>query len=98
RYGVGKEIGGAVYVHRRYQDLLGPAVEAAAARLPPGFAYTVVKVHQGTGAVSFIHSPDFDTAPEPTVGDLCTVAPDGKVRHRRQLADPYLYHHKWLFV
>ena len=24
RYGVGKEIGGAVYVHRRYEHVLGP--------------------------------------------------------------------------
>jgi hypothetical protein len=98
RYGVGKEIGGAVYVHRRYQHLLGPAVAEAAARLPPGFDYTVVKLHRRTGVVSFIHSPDFDTADEPTVGDLYTVRPDGTVTLRRQPPDPYLYHHKWLFV
>jgi hypothetical protein len=98
RYGVGKEIGGAVYVHRQYQHLLGTAVEIAAARLPPGFDYTIVKVHRRTGAVSFIHSPDFDTAPEPTVGEICIVRPEGKLQTRRQLSDPYIYHHKWLFV
>jgi hypothetical protein len=98
RYRVGKEIGGAVYVHCQYQHLLGPAVEAAAARLPPGFDYTVVKLQQRTGVVSFIHSPDFDTAPEPTVGDLCTVRADGTVQLCRQPSDPFIYHHKWLFV
>lgn len=98
RYGVGKEIGGAVYVHRQYQHLLGQAVAAAAARLPPGFDYTVVKLQRRTGVVSFIHSPDFDTAPEPTVGEIFTVHPDGKVRMQRQPSDPYIYHHKWLFV
>jgi len=98
RSGVGKEIGGAIYVQRQYQHLLGPAVVAAAARLPPGFDYTVVKVHRRTGVVSFIHSLDFDTAPERTVGDICTVRPDGTLQRRRSPADPYLYHHKWLFV
>ena len=84
RYGVGKEIGGAVYVHFQYQGLLGPAVEAAAARLPPGFDYTVVKVQRRTGVVSFIHSPDFDTAPEPVVGELWTIAPDGTARRMQK--------------
>jgi hypothetical protein len=98
RYGVGKQMGPNIYLHRAYERLLGPVVETARRHLPPGFVYTVVKYNQQTGAVSFIHSPDFDTAPEPTVGDLWTVSPTGAARLRRQLPDPYLYHHKWLFV
>jgi hypothetical protein len=98
RYGIGKEIGGAVYVHRDYEGVLGEPVRAAKARLPGGFDYTVVKYNRRTGAVSFIHSPDFDTALEPVVGEIWTIAADGTARHRPALPDPYVYHHKWLFV
>jgi hypothetical protein len=97
-YGVGKEIGGAVYVHRLYEAALGPAVAAAKAHLPDDFDYTVVKYQARTGAVSFIASPDFDTAPEPAVGESIRVDAAGNVRRRRASADPEIYHHKWLLV
>ena len=98
RYGVGKEIGGAVYLHRDYEHVIGSLVEEAKKALPTGFEYTVVKYALDTSTVSFIHSPDFDSAPEPAVGDLWTVHQDGRATFRRQPADPYIYHHKWLFV
>jgi len=98
KYGVGKDIGGAIYLHRLYEQVLGPAIERAKSHLPPGFPYTIVKYNGATGAVSFIHSPDFDTAPEPTLGDLYTVRADGTTSFRKQPADPYIYHHKWLMV
>ena len=46
----------------------------------------------------FRRSDDFDTADEPTVGDLYTVKSDGSTSFRRKSADPWIYHHKWLFV
>lgn len=98
RFGVGKEIGGAFYVHRQYEDRLGLPVVEAKAHLPADFDYQVVKYNQRTGAVSFVQSADFDTVPEPTVGDILIVSPDGQLRHRRQASDPEIYHHKWLFV
>jgi hypothetical protein len=98
RFGVGKEIGGAVYVHRLYQHVLPEAFEKAKKALPSDFEYSVVKYHLSTDAVSFIQSEDFDTAPEPTVGDVCTIRCDGTFTFRRKLADPWIYHHKWLFV
>ena len=98
RYGVGKEIGGAVYMHKSYAHLLGERIEAAKARIPQGFCYSVVKFMPATKAVSFIASPDFDVTPEPTVGDLWTVSADGPAKLRKRLADPFIYHHKWLFV
>jgi hypothetical protein len=98
KFGVGKEIGGAVYVHRRYEAVLGEAVERARERLPEGFAYTVVKWQRASGAVSFIASPDFNAAAEPVVGDVVTVGQEGGVKMRRQGADPTIYHHKWLMV
>jgi hypothetical protein len=98
RYGVGKEIGGAIYLHRSYEQLLGEEVLAAKSKLPQDFHYTIVKYQSGRGAVSFIHSPDFDEAPEPVVGASWIVYPDGTAKHYSQAADPFIYHHKWLFV
>lgn len=98
RFGVGKEIGGAIYVHKRYEDLLPDCVGEAKAQLPAGFSYHVVKYQVRSEVVSFVRCDDFDTADEPTVGDVCTVRPDGSATVRRQGKDPWIYHHKWLFV
>jgi hypothetical protein len=97
-YGIGKQLGGKVYVHRQYANQLGALIEAARPTLPADFDYIVVKFNSLTGDVSFITSPDFDTADEPVVGDVITVKPDGASRRRDQRADPQIYHHKWLFV
>ena len=98
RFGVGKEIGGAVYVHRQYESVLPAAVQNAKLFLPKDFAYTVIKYVLADDTVSFIESPDFDSADEPTVGNLYTIKNDGKASFRRKLTDPWIYHHKWLFV
>lgn len=98
RFGVGKEIGGAVYLHKLYQHVLPDGFETARRALPPNFEYVVVKYDLSTHAVSFIQSDDFDTATEPTVGDLHTIRPDGPCTFLRKLSDPWIYHHKWLFV
>jgi hypothetical protein len=98
QFGIGKEIGGAVYVHRRYEDRLGPSVIWAKRWLPEGFAYDVVKYNRRTQAVSFICCPGFDVEPEPNVEDVVIVRADGTVQRRPVPLDPYIYHHKWLFV
>ena len=97
-FGVGKEMVGCVYIHRCYESVLGDRFIAARKHLAPAFEYTVVKLNRTTGAVSFIHSPDFDSEDEPTVGDIWTIKPDGTANFRKQLSDPYIYHHKWLMV
>ena len=98
RFKVGKEIGGAVYVHKQYESLLPEAVQIAKTFLPPEFSYTVVKFKLSDETVSFIQSADFDSADEPTVGDRYTIKADGSASFRRKLHDPWIYHHKWLFV
>src|SRR4051794_6406996 len=98
RFGVGKEIGGAVYLHRAYEYLIGPEVDLAKTYLPSDFDYSVVKYSLATRLLAFVGSPDFDTHPEPTVGDSWSVTVDGEARLRKQAVDPYIYHHKWLFV
>jgi len=98
KFGVGKEIGGAVYLHRIYEDKLGNVLVVAKDKLPDGFDYQIVKYNYRTQAISFVQCMDFDSAHEPTVGELMTVGVDGNVRRRRQPRDPEIYHHKWLFV
>ena len=98
KFGVGKEIGGAVYVHRSYEGVLGDAVVKAKDALPENFDYHVVKLVVKTGAVSFIECSEFNTADEPALGAVITVQWDGKSSRRDAPLDPYIYHHKWLFV
>lgn len=96
---VGKRIGGVLYLHR---SAVGEnaLVESAAALLPDGFRYEVVKINEKSREVSFIDSPDWDTAPEPMVGDSCRVRPDtGEITFRSaRKRNPQIYHHKWMFV
>lgn len=99
KYGVGKDIGGAVYVHKTYEDVLPDAVAKAKQALPENYDYQIVKYDKNTGDVSFIQSPDFDTAAEPMVGDGMLVKADGTRKAlKNPKDDPWIYHHKWLFV
>lgn len=98
KYGVGKEIGGAIYVHRQYEDVLPGQVVVAKELLTLAFTYTVVKYDLKQEVTSFIKCIDFDCADEPTVGESVSVKKDGSVKHRRPPDDAYIYHHKWLFV
>ena len=98
KLGVGKRIGGTVYVHRSFEDLLGDSMSEAKALLPQGFEYTVVKLNETNGNYSFIHCPDFDASPEPATGHSVVVKTDGNVQLRPALSNRFIYHHKWLFV
>jgi len=98
KYGVGKEIGGAVYVHRQYETVFGDVVATAREKLTAAFEYQVVKYDARRGNISFVSSPDFDTADEPIVSEIITIKPGGAIKRRKQSADPEIYHHKWLFV
>ena len=66
--------------------------------LPENFDYHVVKLVVKTGAVSFIECSEFNTADEPALGAAITVRADGTSHRREAPSDPYIYHHKWLFV
>jgi DNA phosphorothioation-associated putative methyltransferase len=98
KHSIGKRIGGAVYVHRQYEDVLGEAMIAAKKKLPDGFEYTVIKHNEINGNFSFIYCNDFDTVHEPSTGKFAVVNSDGTLKTHAALADPYIYHHKWLFV
>jgi hypothetical protein len=98
RYSVGKDIGGSVYVHRMYEGLLPTFARTASTHLPADFDYTVVKFSERDLCVSFVLSPDFDVADEPVVSDIIRIDAGGSSRKFLQQADPFIYHHKWLFV
>ena len=64
----------------------------------------IIKINpvENGGAVTFCYSPDWKTATEPECGPmvgvtgLATGTP--KFRVTKPPADPYIYHHKWMFV
>jgi hypothetical protein len=93
----GKRVGGRIYLHRsavRARPDLAPAIERA--QLVVGhWPWDVARV--GRGEVALVQSPDFDSAAEPTVGEMLVVdLGTGDVRHRP--ARDELYHHKHLMV
>lgn len=95
KYGVGKQMGQFVYLHKNYEDQL-PNIESFKKILVknyPTFEYNIVKY--SPNVTSFIYSPDFDTANEPLVEKFVTVKIDGSHRMGRSNT---IYHHKWLFV
>lgn len=112
--GVGKSIGGNIYVHREYEHLLpqGPfapmeSFAVAKALIPKrlgGRPYTLVKYNTKTRAYTFIWLEDFDTADEPTmkIAILCLPNPQKYVGYWTRTIwppkDPWVYHHKWLMV
>lgn len=98
---VGKRIGGDLYVHKNYAVQAGvpeDILKSAMSRLPQGYDFVAVKYNAKDGSISFIESPDFDTANEPAVGNAIKVYPDGTMKQTKPLADPMIWHHKWQWV
>jgi hypothetical protein len=96
---IGKTIGYNTWVHRQYEHVFQSVfLVAAKTRIPADFDYAVVKYNSKTHAVSFIESPDFDTADEPLVGSAIRVIPTKKPKLIRASVNPLIYHHKWLMV
>lgn len=97
KFGVGKLIGGFLYLHRNYiPDLpeeLQQQIQTAATYLN-GDDFNVVKVAMNTPDVTFINSPDFDSADEPTTGPYAKVSGENVKRGNSQA----IWHHKWLWV
>lgn len=101
KYGVGKLIGGDIYVHKQYaedvvpEDIWDQAV-AILSEQCPNFSYNCIRYSPDSKVVSFQESPDFDSAREPIVGEYRTVyTQEGVVKKGRS---DYIWHHKWLWV
>lgn len=101
---VGKTMGRSTYVHKDYvgqSDVPKDAHDKALKvlhKVHPGFDYTVVKHNAETGAISFLYSPDWDTAHEPHIHDSMTVSANGAAKYNKPKFDPQIYHQKWAFV
>lgn len=95
KYGVGKQMGGALYVHSNYENVL-PDISQYKRVLKEKFSdfkYNILKYTPT--AVTFLQSPDFDTANEPMISEYVTVKEDGNAKRGKTNT---IYHHKWLFV
>lgn len=100
KYGVGKQMGSQVYLHKDYvSDVIPKKVWENALKVlsdaDSDFEYNCVMYDTKTGNVRFDEAPDFDEAREPIVGDTITVKPDGTVKRGHS---NYIWHHKWLWV
>ena len=101
KYGVGKEIGGSIYVHKQYMtrvvplDILDEAEEILYDNYPD-FEYNCIKWDKNRGSITFQEAPDFDTEREPVVGDYVTVYLD--TRKAKFGHSNYIWHHKWTWV
>ena len=95
KYGVGKDIGGEIYLHKQYESVVPDqeALKAAKEKLD-GFKYNVLKFDKN-GNFTFFNSPDFDTADEPVAGKYVRVGQDGKLKEGETKS---IWHHKWLWV
>jgi len=74
------------------------SIKTTNTHLPKDFDYAAVKHDRKTNSMSFIKSHDFDTAPEPTVGDSVKVNTDGTTKTTKALKDPWIWHHKHQWV
>jgi hypothetical protein len=103
---VGKIFGNVIYIHKSAINCL-PTRERELVEVTSkvtSLNYDIVKVDLNNSAVSFIVSPDWDSAREPRVGDVCRVQLlGGKSSYRADFylgreTNPQIYHHKWMFV
>lgn len=99
KHGVGKLIGGCLYVHRSaWNALPKDALAHALTLLPSGFDPAIAKWEAATGCLSFIQSKFFDSEDEPSIQDAIKIFPDGRCSATRAKRDPQIYHHKWNFA
>ncbi len=99
KWGVGKDIGGSLYVHVDYvpdefKQMVADArtqVSIANAQFTPN----IVRIDYKKGGVAFYDSVEFDTVQEPAAGLMVTYK-DGAVSKPRQVNQ--IWHHKWLWV
>ena len=64
------------------------------------FDFNVIKFPVAGNQVSFVECPDFDIAPEPTVGKVLnmTLVGQGETLYKMRTYNNHVYHQKHLFV
>jgi len=97
---VGKKMGDDLYFHKKYVDeyIDKDFYNELKSNLPKDFKFNIIKYNEKNETISFIYSPDFDTADEPIVSDAYKVTKTGNVTKTKEKSPPQIYHHKWMFV
>jgi len=97
---VGKKMGDDLYLHKNYANeyIDKDFYNKLKSNLPNGVEFNIIKFNSKNETISFIYSPDFDTADEPIVSNAYKVTKDGNVTLTREKSTPQIYHHKWMFV
>ena len=106
KYGVGKQMADAIYVHKNYGDRIVPQnilqkYKDVLESEFPDFQYNCLKIDNNRNRIAFQESPDFDTAREPVVGDWIAIEfLDDKFDKCKITTghSNYIFHHKWLWV
>ena len=108
KYGVGKNIGGEIYVHVNYVNRIPQHLYEPALKLlknnehTSNFNFNIVVFpdkldNAQTPYVKFVNSSGFDTEREPLRGEGYRVnLQDGNIK--RMSSDNTIYHHKWNLV
>lgn len=99
KWGVGKDIGGSLYVHISYvpQEFRAKVQLARNVlnREYPSFTPNIVRIDYKKDSIAFYDSPEFDSVNEPAAGTMITVT-DDLVSKPRKVSQ--IWHHKWLWV
>lgn len=94
-----KKISGVVYIHKSATNQLTSELLSLVNQAEKMLVknYDIIKVDSKNKKVSFIQSPDWDTAREPLVGDAYNVdITTEKIKIIKSKGQ--IYHHKWMFV
>jgi len=101
---IGKTVSPRVWVHKNYvdQSVIPKDVHDTALKVLkekyPDYNYDIVRYDKKTNDMGFIQSPNFDSAPEPTVGDSVTIKPSGEHKFNKAGQKEQIYHQKETMV
>ena len=99
KFGVGKQMLNAIYVHKNYATDIIPITILQKAKLIlkeqyPNFEYNCIKYNDNI--ITFQEAPNFDTEREPKVGNYITVNLNNNIIKIGY--SNYIWHHKWEWV
>jgi len=101
RFGkAGKKIGNAIYFHKLYykEHLSESFYKEKLSLIPVDYSFNIIKYTPKNKSITFLNSPDFDTADEPYINHYVTIKNDNSTKFRKYRGLYQIYHHKWLFV
>ena len=97
---VGKRVGNNLYIHiSATSTLTNEEIFLVYQKICSElnyFDYNILKINTKENKVSFINSPDWNTASEPEVGDCYSINEKDEVKFIKSKGQ--IYHHKWQFV